>query len=214
MACTHWQSAPAARDTLPTPFGVKAGSFVYFSILRSVVSLMLSLSKFLMRGKNCTSLSSCFACAHDGVFSMTVITAHMVFITMSGGFAYAFTSAIDFLSNFSKASMAASKAGIAFSRSRVASSAMAFVSLASFSIRTESASTSACCWSALLRSTTMTARSSSHSFAFFAQIFCFDSRSMLISATCVLASSSLLRPLRSLSAAVPSSFCFAVNNVM
>jgi metal-dependent amidase/aminoacylase/carboxypeptidase family protein len=27
------------------------------------------------------------ACPHEGVFSMTVITAHMVFITASGGFA-------------------------------------------------------------------------------------------------------------------------------
>mmetsp|Transcript_14483 Transcript_14483/g.50913 ORF Transcript_14483/g.50913 Transcript_14483/m.50913 type:complete len:337 (+) Transcript_14483:3378-4388(+) len=214
MACTHWQSAPAASETFPTALGVKLGSLVYFSIFRSVVSLMLSLSKFLILGRNCTSFSSCLACAQDGVFSMTVITAHSVFMTISGGFAYALTSAMDFLSSFSRASIADSRAGMAFSRSRVASSAMIFVSLASFSIFVDSSMTFACWMSALARSFTMMVSNSPHSTDLTSQIFCFASRSMLISATCVRASSSLLRPLRNLSAWAPSCFCLEVSNAM
>mmetsp|Transcript_33288 Transcript_33288/g.58689 ORF Transcript_33288/g.58689 Transcript_33288/m.58689 type:complete len:215 (+) Transcript_33288:426-1070(+) len=214
MACTHWHNAPAAEDTFITSLGVKLGSFVYFSILRRVELVIASLSKFLILCRKFTSFNSVLACAQDGVFSMTVITAHIVFMTISGGFAYAFTSEIDFLSSFSRASSAASSAGMAFSRSRVASSARIFVSFASFSMRTESASTAACCASALLRSCTMTCSSSSHSFAFFTQTSCLTSRSSLMTATCVLASSSLLRPLRSLSADKPISFCFSLNKVM
>eukprot|EP00438_Fugacium_kawagutii_P007472 Skav230097 [mRNA] locus=scaffold283:26682:29688:+ [translate_table: standard] len=121
---------------------------------------------------------------------------------------------MDFLSNFSNASTAASKAGMAFSRSRVASSAKIFVSLASFSMRIESASTCACCASALDLSAVITFRSSSHSLALTSQIFCFSSKSTLISATCTLASSSFDKPLRSLSAAAPNSFCLSFNIFM
>mmetsp|Transcript_30402 Transcript_30402/g.77340 ORF Transcript_30402/g.77340 Transcript_30402/m.77340 type:complete len:215 (+) Transcript_30402:3431-4075(+) len=214
MACTHWHNAPAASDTLATSFGVKPGSLVYFSTLRTVESLMLSLSKFLSFGRNWTSFSSVLAWAHDGVLSITVMTAHKVFITMSGGLAYAFTSAIDFLSSFSSASMAASSAGMAFSRSRVASSEIAFVSFASCPMRIESASTCFCCTSALARSTVMTSRSSPHSFDLTSHTSCFCSRSMLISATCVRASSSLLKPFLSLSAELPSSFCLSCSMPM
>mmetsp|Transcript_19208 Transcript_19208/g.43490 ORF Transcript_19208/g.43490 Transcript_19208/m.43490 type:complete len:215 (-) Transcript_19208:223-867(-) len=209
MAWTQTQSELAALDCLATASGVKLGSFTYFLILATIVSLMLSLSKPLMLARKLDCPISVLAVAQSVFLPMKIITASSTVPTAGGGLVNPLISVMADLSSLSTSDMAFSRAGIATSRSALASAAMALQISASLLMRSESASTWAFWASAACFSTTITLSSSWHS-ASAAATTTFLSSTMTTSlVTCSLASSSLARPFSRREEASPVSLRFS-----
>mmetsp|Transcript_28125 Transcript_28125/g.65647 ORF Transcript_28125/g.65647 Transcript_28125/m.65647 type:complete len:228 (-) Transcript_28125:639-1322(-) len=154
MAHTQRQMEVHALDTFEMASGVKSGLAMYGSIFLIVPSLMASLSKAKRSLRNLEGSTSTLALAgpqkssiffipplgsliFSGLTSNMMHTASMTILTPAGGLPRDLTSTMSFRLRLLRDATAASRAGSASSRSRCASSAIAFVatafSLASFS---------------------------------------------------------------------------------
>mmetsp|Transcript_64667 Transcript_64667/g.181977 ORF Transcript_64667/g.181977 Transcript_64667/m.181977 type:complete len:330 (-) Transcript_64667:273-1262(-) len=132
MACVHMQRLFAALLCLPTESGVYSGFSTYFSSCFRTLAGMSSLSKVFSRSMNFASFSTRFAPSQSGFSCRRTFTASMVIITSGGGFAKDLISWMSFLSRLSRDFSAFSRAGIATSSSRWASSWMPRTSSACF----------------------------------------------------------------------------------
>mmetsp|Transcript_10035 Transcript_10035/g.27351 ORF Transcript_10035/g.27351 Transcript_10035/m.27351 type:complete len:241 (-) Transcript_10035:5495-6217(-) len=123
MACVHIHRLMAALDCLATFSGVYCGSSMYFRSFLATKSGMLSLSKSSKLRMKPESLRMRLAVSQSGFSCFRMHTASMVICTSDGGFANDLISVMSFLLRDLSESMAAHSAGMASSRSALASSA-------------------------------------------------------------------------------------------
>mmetsp|Transcript_2469 Transcript_2469/g.8770 ORF Transcript_2469/g.8770 Transcript_2469/m.8770 type:complete len:222 (-) Transcript_2469:3243-3908(-) len=203
----------AALDTRSTDAGWKSGLSMYFFRSRIVLGGMLSLS-YSCKVPMKLPVMTFFAVSQSVFSPRSVHTASIVVCTSGGGLEKDFISVMSFLSSDLSDSTAAWSAGIASSRSALASSAMAFVSTCCCLTTASSAFTISACFSAASWSLATCTSRISVALDFSSSTGCSSPSFTFMSSTMALVSSSFWRPFSRRSLAVPSSSRLSPSSVM